>query len=98
MITMKIHRTASGECLVAACDTDLVGKTFKEGKLKLDVSSSFYGDMRVNEETFISALHQSMISNLLGKFVIDCTKRAGFIGEKDVMTVAGIPHVQIVKF
>lgn len=98
MITMKIHYTANGECLVAACDTDLVGKTFKEGKLRLDVSSSFYGDMQVNEETFINALQQSTISNLLGKFVIECAKKAGFIGEKDVMTVAGIPHVQIVKF
>jgi hypothetical protein len=95
---MKIHNTANGECLVAACDTELLGKTFKEGKLKIEVSPSFYGDMRVNEETFITTLNQATISNLLGKFVIDCAKRAGHIDETHVIMVAGIPHIQIIKF
>lgn len=98
MITMKIHYTANGDCLVAACDADLVGKTFKEGKIRIEVSSSFYGDMQVNEETFISALQQSTIANLLGKSTIGCAKKAGLIDKSDVTTVAGIPHVQIVKF
>ncbi|MEM3527597.1 MAG: DUF424 family protein, partial [Candidatus Bathyarchaeia archaeon] len=28
--------------LVAVCDSNLIGKTFREGKLKLEVTSKFY--------------------------------------------------------
>ncbi len=41
MICIKVY-TQGRERLVAACDPDIVGKTFRSDGLVLDVSESFY--------------------------------------------------------
>jgi hypothetical protein len=93
IIAMKIHKSKS-EILVAACDADLLGKTFREGKLKIEVSPEFYDDTRVDKQIFIQNMGICTISNLVGQKTIDMAIEAGFIDDQCIIWIDGIPHAQ----
>ncbi len=93
MIRMKVY-SRGVEVLVAACDTELLGKTFREGELKLHVSSFYDGD-EVGEEEFVQQLRQATIGNLVGRSTVDAAKRAGLVQEDGVLWIDGVPHAQL---
>src|SRR3989449_3510294 len=76
-IRMKVYHQGK-ETLVAAADSDLVGKTFREGKFKIEVGKFYEGDI-VTEERFASELRLATIGNFVGKETIDAAKEAGFV-------------------
>ncbi|MFH1064557.1 MAG: DUF424 family protein [Candidatus Woesearchaeota archaeon] len=41
----KVHKTPNG-MILALCDTEILGKTFEEGKLQLNLDSQFYMEKR----------------------------------------------------
>ena len=96
MVRMKVY-SRGGEVLVAACDSDLVGKKFTEGKLVLDVCDGFYGEKEVTIKVMLEALAQATIGNLTGKDVVDAAADAGFIDKKCVLEIDGVPHAQICR-
>ncbi len=92
---MKVHKY-NNEILVAASDADLIGKTFVDGKLTLQVSKIFYGEEVVTVEQLIEKLEISTIANLVGKEVISIAINEKFIKEEGIIRIAGIPHAQMV--
>jgi len=82
------------EVLVAACDADLLGKTLREGELRLHVSS-FYDGEDVGEEEFIDQLKRATIGNLVGNKTVAAARRAGLISEDGVLWIDGVPHAQL---
>lgn len=96
MIWIKIY-TTQGEIILAACDEDLLGKTFEEGELQLKVSESFYGGERVTQELFMSRLKTATIANLVGRKVVNIASELGMINEDCVLEIDGVPHAQIAK-
>ena len=38
----KVHRTKDGRLILALCDSELLGKVFVEGDVKLDLTTDFY--------------------------------------------------------
>src|SRR2546422_8822923 len=78
-IRMKVYHQGK-ETLVAAADADLIGKTFREGKFKIEVGKFYEGDV-VTEERFASELRLATIGNFVGKETIDAAKEAGFVAE-----------------
>ncbi len=92
-IVMKVM-SVGGEVLLAAADKSILGTTLRERNLHLEVSESFYGDMKVSEETFLSALGICTIANLVGKQVVNLAIREGFVDPENVITISGIPHAQ----
>ncbi len=93
-IRMKVYQRGP-ETLVAACDADLLGKTFREGDLRLEVSSFYEGDV-VSEEQFVAHLRLATIGNFVGRETIGAAQRAGFVGEDGVLWIEGVPHAQMV--
>lgn len=83
--------------LVAACDHDLLGKTFRDGKLKLDVDKKFYGEDLSTIEEAMTAIEKADISNLVGTRVVAAAVKRGIVDRQAVVTIAGIPHVQVMK-
>ena len=51
-IRMKVYHQGK-ETLVAAADADLIGKTFREGKFKIEVGRFYEGDV-VSGERFVA--------------------------------------------
>ena len=53
------------DLLLAACDEELVGKKFEEGKYHLEVSDKFYNGERITKEVlkkFLNMSHLHFIS------------------------------------
>jgi len=93
-IRMKVYYQGK-ETLVAAADADLVGKTFREGKFKIEVGKFYEGDV-VSEEGFISNLKLATIGNFVGQETVEAAMRAGFVSDGGILWIDGVPHAQFV--
>ncbi len=83
------------EVLVAACDEHLLGRTLREGQIRLHVSS-FYDGPRMTEAEFVAQLREATIGNFVGRETVDAARRAGFVGGDGVLMIEGEPHAQMV--
>ncbi len=93
---MKRHHYTDGR-VVAACDEELLGQKFREGKLRLDVARSFYDGEYVDEGTFLEVISMAAIVNLVGERAVAAAIGAGILDETGVIRIAGVPHAQIVQ-
>jgi uncharacterized protein len=93
-IRMKVYRQGK-ETLVAAADADIIGKTFREGKFKIEVGACDEGDT-VSEERFVLHLKSATIGNFVGKETVDAAMRAGFVSDGGILWIDGVPHAQFV--
>ena len=83
--------------LVAVCDTGLVGETFREGKLKLEVKPDFYQGVTTTIEEALRVISSADIVNLVGRRIVDAALNAGLVSPSAVISIAGVKHVQIVR-
>ncbi len=95
MFRMRVYRV-KGEVLVAVCDSDIVGRTFREGDLKLEVKESFYGEEEVGEEEVKRALRNATIANITGNKAVNLAVRIGIIDKNRILYIEGCPHAQMV--
>ncbi len=91
---MRIYRVR-GEVLLAACDRELLGKSFEEGELHIDVKESFYFEAFVSEETFLNSIKTATIANLVGEKVVSLAIKNGYVEENGVIRIDGVPHAQM---
>ena len=83
--------------LVAACDSNLLGETFREGKLKLEVRVDFYRGARSTILDALAAIESADIANLVGKAIVQAAVERKLVDPSAVIDIGGVPHVQIVK-
>ncbi len=95
MPLLRVVRTR-GETLVIVCDRELLGKTFRHRKMKLEVKESFYRGREASIEECMRALEDATIANLVGSIVEHAIK-AGLIDRRCVFRFQGVPHAQLVK-
>jgi hypothetical protein len=95
MMYVNIYQK-EGETLVAACDKEVLGRSFKEGKLRIDVSAGFYGGRLTSIDELEKLLSEATIANLTGNRVVDCAVKEGFIDEERVLEISGIKHAQLI--
>jgi len=95
MILCKIH-VHGGERILAACDEDIRGLTFRDGDVKITVSEGFYGGEPVSEETFVERTRSVTIMNLVGNRVVDRAISEGLVSEECVIVIGGVKHAQTV--
>lgn len=93
-IRMKVYHQGK-ETLVAAADADLIGKTFREGKYRIQVGAFYEGDV-VTEETFLQHLALATIGNFVGRETVEAATRGGYVSEGGVLWIDGVPHAQYV--
>src|ERR1041384_2483783 len=80
--------------LVAACDTELLDTSHREGQFKLDVPASFYDGLRVDSQGLGSYLRSATVANLVGKRSVDLAIGLGLVDPGNVLVVSGVPHAQ----
>jgi hypothetical protein len=83
--------------LVAVCDSDLLGETFREGKLKLEVRSDFYGGVPTSVVDALAAIDTAGIVNLVGETIVQAAVRQSLVDPSAILHIDGVPHVQIVR-
>ena len=93
-IRMKVYHQGK-ETLVAAADEDLLGRTFREGKFKIEVGK-FYEGERVTEASLLDQLKLATIGNFVGRETIEADKKGGFVSDEAILWIGGVPHAQYV--
>jgi hypothetical protein len=96
IFSVKRH-SSQGQVLVAACDCDILGKTFEEGDLQITVGEGFYGGEKVGPEMLRRLLEMANIVNLIGKKVVALAIEMGLVDEDCVIVIGGVPHAQILR-
>ena len=95
-IFLRVYKDAK-YTLVAACDSNLLGETFREGKLKLEVKADFYGGVRTTIVDALAAIDGADIANLVGETIVQAAVKRSLVDPSAVLNVGGVPHVQIVR-
>ena len=95
MFRMKIYKVR-GEILVAVCDSELVGKKFEDGDIKIEISEKFYGTENFEENEVKKALKQATIANISGKRAIKIAIDLGLVDEDKILKIGKCWHAQIV--
>lgn len=93
---VKIHKTQDGRNLVAMCDSGLIGKKFEEGKLQLDLSSSFYKGEEKSDDEIKELLKDAYMVNVVGELSVGFCLKLNLIEESHVIKIDGIPHAQAI--
>ena len=83
--------------LLSMCDTEILGRTLREGKIVFCVKEDFYRGTRVDVEEAVSMIESSTIVNMIGKNVVKEAIEKGFVHPEAVLMIEGVPHAQIVK-
>jgi hypothetical protein len=83
--------------LLAICDTELLGKTLREGKIVFQVKDEFYNGGRVTVEEAVDMIENSTIVNMVGKCCVENAIKRGYVHPEAVLSIEGVPHAQIVK-
>ena len=91
-----MHKTSNVN-LLACADKELIGKTFKEKNLEIEVKESFYKGKEVNEKELKVLFKEADNINLLGEKCISAAKKDGIIKDSDIIRINGVPHAQIYK-
>ena len=95
-IFLRVYKDAK-YTLVAACDSNLLGETFREGKLKLEVKADFYGGVRTTILDALAAIDGADIANLVGETIVQAAVKRSLVDPSAVLNIGGVPHVQIVR-
>lgn len=93
---VKIHEgKRDGGIVVAICDENLIGKNLKEGNLNLNITERFYKGDKKTEEEVKKIMEKADNLNLVGKETIKVAIKSGFMLEKNIIKIKGIPHAQV---
>jgi len=95
MILCKIH-VHENDRILAACDQEILGMTFRGDGIKIKVSEIFYGGEPVSEEVFMERTKSVTIMNLVGNCVVEKAVKEGLVSEQSVMVIGGVKHAQVV--
>lgn len=95
-VHLRVIRGKNG-VLVTVCDAGLLGETFRQGKMKLEVSREFYGGTLSTIEEAMDALVEADIANLVGEATIKAAVSERLVDPQAVIYFGPIPHVQMVK-
>lgn len=83
--------------IIAICDEELVGKTFHDGDLTLQITEEFYKGESVDDGAVVKTLSRATIANIAGERSVTCAMKNGFIDRENIIRICGIPHAQMVK-
>ena len=96
MFSVKIHRHPSGDVL-AVCDSELLGQSFSEGKLRLKVGEGFYGGEEVDESILLEHMARAVSMNLVGEEAVTIAIREGYVDESRIIIIGGVKHAQVLR-
>ncbi|MEM0445746.1 MAG: DUF424 family protein [Nitrososphaerota archaeon] len=95
---LKVHRSLTGEVVLAACDIELLGVKLRVNDgYEVCVSADFYMGRMVDWHDVKSAITEATIINLLGNDIVDKAVSEGLVMEEACIKVGGVKHVQLFR-
>lgn len=89
------ERETNEGLLVTVCDADIIGETFEEDGVTIDVTEEFYGGEAATTDAVTDALTRANVANLVGTHTVEFAINEGFVDENVVLDVDGTRHAQI---
>nr|WP_321170390.1 DUF424 family protein [Halobaculum sp. DT31] len=83
---------------MAVCDADVLGESFEDGPVSLEVEETFYGGddaEPADADAVIEGLYDADTANLVGADCVGVAVDAGIIDEERVLDVGGTLHAQL---
>jgi len=95
---LKIHETRNGR-IVAACDSELLGRILDDGKAYLDLKAhrEFYEGKQAKEDDLKEALARFTSANLVGKKAVSVALEMDLADEESIIYINKVPHIQLYK-
>jgi len=84
--------------LVAVCDAAVLGETFEDGEVTLDVTEEFYGGDEADPadaDAVVEGLYDADTANLVGADCVRVAVDAGVIDADRVLEVGDTLHAQL---
>ncbi|MBS7607459.1 DUF424 family protein [Candidatus Bathyarchaeota archaeon] len=95
-VYVKITRWGR-QTLLAVCDTDILGKTFRKDGVIFEVKEEFYNGYKTSIEDALKLIEKSTIVNLCGRKIVEKAIEAGLVHPEAVFEICGVLHAQIMK-
>jgi hypothetical protein len=95
-VYVKVH-SFQGCVLIAVCDEELLGKILNEKDICFDVSEKFFKGLKMSVEEAIDLIRNADTANLIGARIVNRAMKEKLVHPEAIMSIAGIPHAQIVK-
>lgn len=83
--------------LLAICDADILGKTFRDGGIVFEVEEEFYKGVKTSIEEAITLMDHATIVNLVGCGIVEKAVEKGYVHSDAVLKICGTMHAQIIK-
>ncbi len=96
MIYVRLHR-GRDDIILAACDEEVIGRTFRGDGMKITVSEEFYNGELIPEEAFVERMRSVSIMNLVGERTIALAIENGHVDGSNVLQIGETKHAQVVK-
>src|SRR2546428_13900043 len=87
LVYARSYKTEKGT-MVASCDKELLGRIFREGKLKLSLQTNFYGNASVDLLEELLLLDAADSLNLVGENIVKAAIDRGRVHRHTVISVA----------
>jgi len=84
--------------VVNICDSELIGRTLVEGKLKMHISKDFFGGDLVEEEAAVKLVKESAMLSLAGRRSVNIALSNKLGSPQAVREIEGVPFLMIYKF
>ena len=95
-VYVKMRRWGS-QVLLAACDADVLGKTFQDADIIFEVKEEFYKGFKTDIEEAVNLIEKSTIVNLVGSKIVKRAIERGYVHPEAVIEICGVLHAQIIK-
>lgn len=86
LVYVKIHNRGP-DVVVGACDCDIIGCCFKDGKRKLDVREAFYKGEVLPVSEAVILLSKAVNLNVVGKTIVNALLDAQVINSHNVVEI-----------
>ncbi|MBS7639365.1 MAG: DUF424 family protein [Candidatus Bathyarchaeia archaeon] len=83
--------------LLAICDSDILGKTFRKDGIIFEVKGEFYNGYKTSIEEALALIEQSTIVNLCGRNIVKKAIERGYVHPEAVYEICGVLHAQIMR-
>jgi len=93
---LKTYRQGA-EVLIAVCDCEILGKTFAEGHLRMEVSPEFFGDEKASCSEVEVALARATMANFVGRRAVEYAISLGYVDKENVLSIGEVLYAQMVR-
>jgi len=84
--------------VAGACDEELLGKTFREGDLVLEVNEEFFGGELVELDEAVAMIEMSDNVMVVGERLVSRLVEAGLVHPLAVKRIGGVPYTLILRY